>query len=798
MEYMQAILIVFSHALRAYGFSDVLYLMGAFALLWYLIRGKGKALMQITVLYLIIVLYTVLVQFISVGDQWKGVSTFLIHMLCNVSLLVFVFRNRWKWMTANFIWAVSLIQGAETIVAMFMKDSNLFWKVSEYQDGVTLNRLKLLYEEPAYLSFICGIMLLVYVYPIILRRFSWKLLAGAIICLIDMALSNGLGGMIACTISVIVMLAGYVVVHREKLQEDFGSRIRWMGALAVVVLTIGGIVILFPIYGSRIFGMTQGSDTGFMYNLQSPIRNLYIIMEQTRGRGVGIGQLVGSDIGNQLGIHTQLNNSFVNFFAECGTCGIVFVGILIVCLFAMCMVYGSSVTIALFLYLMIYQCAAGRFDDPVIWFFYGWIAASCSQRRERVKEELEAQPPHEEKKDVVCAIIGAKGLANYGGYETFVDKLTEYHMDNSNIHYLIACKANGKGAMDETKLKGAVPVGPNEFLYHNAYCFKLKLPSIGSAQAIVYDVMAAMYAIDYFKKHHTEKPILYILTCRIGPFIDIIAKMVHDLGGEYYVNPDGHEWKRSVWSPKVRMYWKMSERLMIRKADLVICDSKNIESYIKETYSKYKPKTTYIAYGAEMEQSQLQDTDPKFAEWLKTYNIKNKEYYLIVGRFVPENNYEFIIKEFMKSTTKRELVIITNINKSFMDELERKLHFVKDRRIKFVGTVYDQELLKKIRENAFAYFHGHEVGGTNPSLIEALSSTRLNMLLNVGFNRECGEDGALYWEKEAGSLCALIDKAETMTTEQIDELSMKAKKRVKEAYSWGFIADQYEKVLLEN
>lgn len=132
-----------------------------------------------------------------------------------------------------------------------------------------------------------------------------------------------------------------------------------------------------------------------------------------------------------------------------------------------------------------------------------------------------------------------------------------------------------------------------------------------------------------------------------------------------------------------------------------------------------------------------------------------------------------------------------------MDELERKLHFVKDRRIKFVGTVYDQELLKKIRENAFAYFHGHEVGGTNPSLIEALSSTRVNMLLNVGFNRECGEDGALYWEKEAGSLCALIDKAETMTTEQIDELSMKAKKRVKEAYSWGFIADQYEKVLLE-
>ncbi len=80
---------------------------------------------------------------------------------------------------------------------------------------------------------------------------------------------------------------------------------------------------------------------------------------------------------------------------------------------------------------------------------------------------------------------------------------------------------------------------------------------------------------------------------------------------------------------------------------------------------------------------------------------------------------------------------------------------IEDKRIKFVGTVYDKDLLSKIRENAYGYFHGHEVGGTNPSLLEALGSTKLNLLLDVGFNHEVGEDAALYWNKEEGNLSSI-------------------------------------------
>ena len=98
----------------------------------------------------------------------------------------------------------------------------------------------------------------------------------------------------------------------------------------------------------------------------------------------------------------------------------------------------------------------------------------------------------------------------------------------------------------------------------------------------------------------------------------------------------------------------------------------------------------------------------------------------------------------------------------------------------------------KIRENAYGYFHGHEVGGTNPSLLEALGSTDLNLLLDVGFNKEVAEDAALYWSKAEGNLAELIDKADRMKDEERRKLGVKAKKRIVEAYSWEHISNRYE------
>ena len=98
-------------------------------------------------------------------------------------------------------------------------------------------------------------------------------------------------------------------------------------------------------------------------------------------------------------------------------------------------------------------------------------------------------------------IVGAKGFT-YGGYETFLDKLTEYHKNNTNIQYHIACKANGPGTTDETKLKNVEILSDMEYVYHNAHCFKIKSPKWGAAQAIIYDIKALQYCCKYIKKNH--------------------------------------------------------------------------------------------------------------------------------------------------------------------------------------------------------------------------------------------------------------------------------------------------------
>lgn len=382
-------------------------------------------------------------------------------------------------------------------------------------------------------------------------------------------------------------------------------------------------------------------------------------------------------------------------------------------------------------------------------------------------------------------IVGCKGIpTRYGGFETFVDKLTEYTKDES-IQYHVS-RILDDSEYDENN---------TEYEYNGAHCFDIKQRMGGPQKAIFYDVDAIKYSIDYIKKYNLKEPVIYVLACRIGPFIGKFKRQIHELGGKLYVNPDGHEWKRAKWSAPVRKYWKISERLMVKNADLLICDSIGIENYIKEDYKKYNPKTTFIAYGAETSKSTLADDDSKVKEWFSRFNIKFKNYYVVVGRFVPENNLEAIIREFMKSKTKKDLVIVTDYqNNAFYDELLKSTGFNKDRRIKFVGTVYDQPLLKKIRENAFAYIHGHSVGGTNPSLLEALGLTDVNLLFDVIFNREVAEDGAKYWSLDDGDLAALIDKTDNMSENEIETIGNKAKKRIDNFYNWEYITEKYQKL----
>ena len=376
-------------------------------------------------------------------------------------------------------------------------------------------------------------------------------------------------------------------------------------------------------------------------------------------------------------------------------------------------------------------------------------------------------------------IIGSRGLpAKYGGFETFVEKLVENRI-SPQIQYHVACLSD-----DEAY---------HHFDYKGVDCFTIKAPKLGPARVIAYDMMAINYALTLVKQQQIERPIFYILGNTIGAFIAPFARKIHHAGGLFYINPDGLEWKRAKWSKPVQNYLKYSEKVMTKHADLVISDNQGIESYIQKAYPW--AKTIFIAYGTDLRLSSLTSQDEKVRHFFDTWASKEKNYYLIVGRFVPENNYESIIREFMKSQTQRDLLIVCNYQGNvYFDELRNKTGFDQDKRIKFVGTVYDQELLKYIRNQAFAYIHGHEVGGTNPGLLEALAQTDLNLVLGVDFNRQVAKETALYWDKKVDNLVDVIHQVDKQS--DFSDLGQAAKENMEEHYTWEKIVGEYEELFL--
>ena len=377
-------------------------------------------------------------------------------------------------------------------------------------------------------------------------------------------------------------------------------------------------------------------------------------------------------------------------------------------------------------------------------------------------------------------IIGSRGLpAKYGGFETFVNELVS-HQVSDDLRYHVACLSDDSHHQHSN--------------YKQVDCFTINPPKLGPARVIAYDMMAISYALKLIKKEGIEKPIFYILGNTIGAFIFPFARRIHKIGGQLFINPDGLEWKRSKWSKPVQTYLKYSEKVMTQYADLVISDNEGIETYIQEAYPW--SKTTFIAYGTDLSPTEFTKESEQVRTFFDKWDIEEKGYYLIIGRFVPENNYARAICEFMASETKRDLVIVCNYEgSSYFEQLRQETHFDNDSRIKFVGTVYDKDLLKYLRQECRAYIHGHEVGGTNPSLLEALAQTNENLVLGVDFNRKVALNTAHYWSKEPGSLTSIINQVDGQP-ESLN-LGQAAKRHMQAHYTWEEIVRRYEDLFLK-
>ncbi len=375
-------------------------------------------------------------------------------------------------------------------------------------------------------------------------------------------------------------------------------------------------------------------------------------------------------------------------------------------------------------------------------------------------------------------IIGSRGYKfEYGGWETFVTNLIDNYKEADTRFYVPEL------SFDKTK-KDRVE---NDVRIHPIY-----VKPQGNATMLTFAIKAVLFYKKMIKNEKMKNVVMYILGCRVGPLFLFIHKSLERLGVKIMINPDGLEWKREKWNYLIKQYFKISERTMIKSSLVVVNDSLAIKEYVDNKYKKYHVDTTYISYGAYLKD--VKDTK-KTKEFFKEKDIKENNYYLFVGRFVPENNIEYIIKEFMKTNIDKDLVIVSNVTEnSFYNSLIEKTNFLDDKRIKFVGGVYDDSILRYIRKYATAYIHGHSAGGTNPSLLEALSITDVNILYDVSYNREVGLDNVLYFNKNDDSLKDVIYKVENFDKEEKEKYGILAKKRINEAYTWDIVAFKYKEL----
>ncbi len=378
-------------------------------------------------------------------------------------------------------------------------------------------------------------------------------------------------------------------------------------------------------------------------------------------------------------------------------------------------------------------------------------------------------------------IIGARGYkSNYGGWETFVTNLIENYCDkNTKFHVpeLTHNKKENKKIIEKD----------------NVSCLQVYSPKVGFVTMFIYAIVALKRMKKYIKKNNLENSMVYVLGCRMGPFYPFLVRPLKKKGIKIYLNPDGLEWMRDKWAWWIKKCFKISEYCMVKHSDGIISDSKAIKEYIDTKYKKFHKPSYFIPYGAYLNEKECKTNIVK--ELYKKYQISENNYYLIVGRFVPENNYELMIKEFMSSDTKRDLVIVSNVEENkFYKELEKKTCFSSDARIKFIGSVYDHATLLYIRRNAYAYIHGHSAGGTNPSLLEALASTKLNILFNAIYNVEVGMMSSFYFSKQKGDLKRQIEKVEKFDDKTIKKYENLSKDRIKKEYTWKLVVESYKKI----
>jgi glycosyltransferase involved in cell wall biosynthesis len=248
-------------------------------------------------------------------------------------------------------------------------------------------------------------------------------------------------------------------------------------------------------------------------------------------------------------------------------------------------------------------------------------------------------------------------------------------------------------------------------------------------------------------------------------------------------NMDGLEWKRTKYGKWTQKFLKVAEKLAVKKSDFLVSDSIGIQKFIKE---KYATDSVFIPYGATV----FSQPDPSF---LKTYDLEPYRYNMLIARLEPENSIEMILDGVQHAEDKKKMIIVGKFNTKYGEYLVQKYKNASN--IIFLGSYYDLSGLNNLRYFSNLYFHGHTVGGTNPSLLEAMASHALVVANKNEFNLSILENDAYYFSNSN-------DVKLVLETVQKDENELQKinsnLEKINTLYSWQKIIDSYYSLFVES
>lgn len=373
-------------------------------------------------------------------------------------------------------------------------------------------------------------------------------------------------------------------------------------------------------------------------------------------------------------------------------------------------------------------------------------------------------------KGTKVAIIGARGISNWGGFETAARELS-YRLVERGYEVYCSCEKN---SCDLETFKGA------KMIY-----FPLRMPSNYGLHK-VFEVFYDLYFMIICPSAR-NCDIIYSL----GYNANILTFIPRLFGKKIVFNMAGVEWERAKFSRVQQYIVKCLFLLASVGSNHIIIDHENLKPYVP---SRYHEKVVYITYGANepivppWDVCRLTD----HVESNEAQNISPNDYWLVTARLEPDQQIRTIINAYVQSASTKPLVVVGDFSSTKYEQtVKETVHNVpQDKRVIFTGGIYGQELLTMLRHYCFAYIHGHSRGGTNPSLLEAMINRNIVIVDDNTFTRKVCGDHALYF-KDADELRNQMRMVESDPS-KYGEMRNKGYERVLADYSWETVADQYD------